>query len=307
MSTDFDIIVIGAGIAGASVAAHLAETHRVAICEMEERPGYHTTGRSAAAYEPNYGPPPILALTRAARVHFEQGGYLTPRETLFFMPEWQEQAFANLMAIQQGMEEISVAAAEARFPLLRMAMPGARCWIPARPISTSTFCTSPTSSFSASAAESSIANGPVTALENGRAMDGAHGGRNIPDTDHRRCGGRLGRRGGRTWLAAGPSGCSPSAAPSPWCRARRVSDFMHWPLVGDVGETWYCKPQSGKLLVSPADATPVDPHDAYADDMTLAEGIERFQQAVDYEVTRVERTWGGLALLRAGWQSGGGL
>jgi D-arginine dehydrogenase len=61
-----------------------------------------------------------------------------------------------------------------------------------------------------------------------------------------------------------------------------------------VGETWYCKPQSGKLLVSPADATPVEPHDAYADDMTLAEGIERFEQAVDYSVTRVERTWGGL-------------
>jgi D-arginine dehydrogenase len=69
---------------------------------------------------------------------------------------------------------------------------------------------------------------------------------------------------------------------------------MRWPLVGDVGETWYCKPQSGKLLVSPADATPVEPHDAYADDMTLAEGIERFEQAVDYPVTRVERTWGGL-------------
>ncbi len=69
---------------------------------------------------------------------------------------------------------------------------------------------------------------------------------------------------------------------------------MSWPLAGDVGETWYCKPQSGKLIISPADATPVDPHDAYADDMTLAEGIDRFQQAVDYEVTRVERTWGGL-------------
>ena len=47
-------------------------------------------------------------------------------------------------------------------------------------------------------------------------------------------------------------------------------------------------------MISPADATPVDPHDAYADDMTLAEGIDRFQQAVGMEVTRVERTWGGL-------------
>lgn len=72
------------------------------------------------------------------------------------------------------------------------------------------------------------------------------------------------------------------------------ADFMSWPMVGDIGETWYCKPQSGKLIVSPAEATPVDPHDAYADDMTLAEGIDRFQNAIDYEVACVERTWGGL-------------
>ena len=72
------------------------------------------------------------------------------------------------------------------------------------------------------------------------------------------------------------------------------SDVMTWPLVGDAGETWYAKPAGGKLLVSPADATPVDPHDAYADDMLLAEGIDRFQQAIDLPVERVERNWGGL-------------
>jgi D-arginine dehydrogenase len=53
-SHDADILVIGAGIAGASVAAHLAERHATIILEMEDRPGYHTTGRSAAVYEPNY-------------------------------------------------------------------------------------------------------------------------------------------------------------------------------------------------------------------------------------------------------------
>ena len=50
METRFDIIVIGAGIAGASAAARLAETHRVLVLEMEERPGYHSTGRSAAMF-----------------------------------------------------------------------------------------------------------------------------------------------------------------------------------------------------------------------------------------------------------------
>ncbi len=66
MTNNFDIIVIGAGIARASVAAHLAETKRVLILEMEDRPGFHTTGRSAATFEPNYGPPPMLAFTRAS-------------------------------------------------------------------------------------------------------------------------------------------------------------------------------------------------------------------------------------------------
>lgn len=99
MSTEFDVIVIGAGIAGTSVAAHLAENLKTAICEMEDRPGYHTTGRSAAMYEPNYGPPPMLALTRAAHGHFLQGGFLTPRDTLFFAPAEQEKAFTRLMAI----------------------------------------------------------------------------------------------------------------------------------------------------------------------------------------------------------------
>ena len=67
--------------------------------------------------------------------------------------------------------------------------------------------------------------------------------------------------------------------------------------LGDAGETWYAKPAGGKMFVSPADATPVDPHDAYADDMLLAEGIDRFQQAIDLSVERVERTGAAFAAL----------
>lgn len=293
MRSDFDIIVIGAGIAGASVAAHLAETHRVAICEMEDRPGYHTTGRSAAAYEPNYGPPPILALTRAARAHFEQGGYLTPRETVFFMPEWQEQAFAHLMAVQQGMAEISVAAAKERFPLLRDGYARRAVLDPGTAdIDVDLLHQSYLRQFRQRGGDLRC-DRPVTALDKaGRWKVQAGTDTLTADIVVNASGawgdvvaGMAGRRG----IGLQPKRRSIAVVPGP-----AGTDVMHWPLVGDVGETWYCKPQSGKLLISPADATPVDPHDAYADDMTLAEGIERFQQGVDYEVTRVDRTWGGL-------------
>ena len=67
---DYDVVVIGAGIAGASVAAELAETRRVLLLEQETQPGYHTTGRSAALFTISYGPPVIRALTRASEAFF---------------------------------------------------------------------------------------------------------------------------------------------------------------------------------------------------------------------------------------------
>ena len=67
-----------------------------------------------------------------------------------------------------------------------------------------------------------------------------------------------------------------------------------WPVTANAAITFYFKPQSGKLLISPADVTPVDPHDAWADDMAIAEAIDQLQQYLDIEVTRIEHTWGGL-------------
>ena len=71
-------------------------------------------------------------------------------------------------------------------------------------------------------------------------------------------------------------------------------DCADWPVFGSIVETWYAKPEAGKLMVSPADEDPVDPHDAWADDMVLAEGLHRFEQAVTVPVTRVEHSWAGL-------------
>src|SRR5574337_661534 len=66
-----DVLVIGAGIAGASVAAELAPRRRVVVLEMEEQPGYHTTGRSAAVFAECYGNRLVRALTRASRRFLE--------------------------------------------------------------------------------------------------------------------------------------------------------------------------------------------------------------------------------------------
>lgn len=72
-----DVVIIGGGIAGASLGYRLAGQRRVAILEAEDQPGYHSTGRSAALYTTTYGNPIIRSLT------IESGGFLlTARRVL---------------------------------------------------------------------------------------------------------------------------------------------------------------------------------------------------------------------------------
>ena len=71
-------------------------------------------------------------------------------------------------------------------------------------------------------------------------------------------------------------------------------DVTKWPMLFGPGESWYAKPDAGKLLVSPAEEHATTPHDAWADDMVLAEGIARYEAHVTEPVTRVEHSWAGL-------------
>ena len=71
-------------------------------------------------------------------------------------------------------------------------------------------------------------------------------------------------------------------------------DSSAWPLVVDAQEKWYMKPEGQNLLVSPSDEVPVEPHDAYVDDMVLAEGLHEFECATTFDVHRVENQWAGL-------------
>jgi glycine/D-amino acid oxidase-like deaminating enzyme len=71
-------------------------------------------------------------------------------------------------------------------------------------------------------------------------------------------------------------------------------DVSGWPMVFGAGETWYAKPDAGALIVSPAEEDPAEPHDAWADDLVLAEGLARYEEMVSEPVTRPIATWAGL-------------
>ena len=301
MTQDFDILVIGAGMAGASIAAALSPHARVAILEMEDRPGYHTTGRSAATFIENYGNATIRKLTRASRAFLEDppgeitgASLLSPLGLLYLAHQGQEAAFEDLLRDAAGLEEIALTEAVGHVPLLDP------------------------SAIRRAALEADAMGIDVDRLHTGYLRAAKAYGTAL----HCRATVEALHRDGRNWrleTTAGPFAApvvvnaagawadqvaeAAGAAPAGLTPMRRSAaiipppegvDVSGWPVVADVGETYYFLPMGGKLMVSPSDETPVEPHDAYADDLDLAEGIDRFQQAVTFEVRRVEHSWAGL-------------
>jgi D-arginine dehydrogenase len=72
-------------------------------------------------------------------------------------------------------------------------------------------------------------------------------------------------------------------------------DVSDWPMICDVNEGWYARPEARtRLMVSPADETPIHPHDVQPEELDVAIGIDRMQQALDIPVRRIEHSWAGL-------------
>ena len=300
-----DIIVIGAGMAGASAAAHLAETARVILLEGEDQPGYHSTGRSAALFSETYGNFAIRTLTRAGRRFYEEraGGLaehsiLTPRGALFLAMPGQEALFdaawAELSPGRTAMRRLDGREARAIVPLLRPEAVVAAFYEPG---------------------EMDI---DVHGLHSAylRMMRG-RGGRLITGARVE----RLARLDG-AWRAMTPAGdfTAPIVvnAAGAWADAvaalaglppvglvpkRRTAlivaapdgiDITRWPITIDVAESGYFKPEAGKLLVSPADETPVAPCDVQPEELDIALAIERLVERTTITVTHVERKWAGL-------------
>ncbi|MGB1272426.1 MAG: NAD(P)/FAD-dependent oxidoreductase, partial [Endozoicomonas sp.] len=300
-NTGTDIIIIGAGIAGAGLAAMLDARLKVIILEAEEYPGYHSTGRSAAVLIQNYGNPVIRQLTRLSRPYLEsppqelsQRSLLHRRGCLFLGTETTCSDIDELLKQAEGLVEVSIETALELIPALKQ-----------EKILKATY-------------EASASDIDVAALHQGwLAMAKARG----VILQLRQPVSRI-EKTGKSWLVTTASeafsapiivnasgawadtiasmagiralGITPKRRTIAVMPAPSTYTINNWPMFGNINNTWYGKPETGRLLVSPADEDPVAPQDVHVDDRVLAEGLYRFEQAVNFPVARVERSWAGL-------------
>ncbi len=303
MTRTAEIIVIGGGIAGAGVAAFLAESAQVLLLEAEDRPGYHSTGRSMAMFIESYGNQTIRALNRAGKPYFDappledlDHDLLSDRGVLYISDD-DAHGMAELdlvLAGGQSVSEISPDDAVRWVPILD------RAGIHRAVIDESGQDIDVDALHQAWLKRLRRLNGEVICSAAVTGLSPADGGWDV-ETAAQKYHAPIIVNAAGAWadsVAAmagiAPCGLQPLRRSIAVLPAPDGVDISNWPLFGDAAETWYAKPEAGKLMVSPADADPVEPQDAYVDDMVLAEGLHRFEQAVTCPVTRVERSWAGL-------------
>ncbi len=300
---DVDVLIIGAGIAGASLAFFLAPQTRVAVLEREPQPGMHTTGRSAAMFMESYGPAQVRALTRASRAFLEapfdsEAPLITPRGALFIARADQLAAVHTLheQLRREGTRArlLDSAAARARVPVLRE------------------------EATALALLDDDSADIDVDRLHQ-RFLRGArrHGAQMFVNADVQAIEFSAGRwqvstatqrfTAARLVNAAGawadgvaalagvaPLGLEPRRRSAFTFAPPAGSDVHAWPCIADIDETFYFKPDASVLLGSPANADPVPPHDVVAEELDIATGIARIEATTTLTIRRPLRTWAGL-------------
>ncbi|HEY4114237.1 MAG TPA: FAD-dependent oxidoreductase [Rhizomicrobium sp.] len=304
MTKPFEIVVIGAGIAGASVAAELARTHKVAQLEREEFPGYHSTGRSAALFSEIYGNAAVRALSRASRdffyappAGFSPDPLVKPRGALHIASEARREeleTFAASADVGGAVRRLTRDEALAACPVLR---PEHVC---------------------AAVLETDAADVDVNGLHQAylRNFRGA-GGTLFTDCEVISL-----SRGGPCWeirtaretvyanivvnaagawadavaamAGASPLGIQPCRRTAILLELPAGISAENWPMVIDIDESFYMKPDAGLLLISPADETPVEACDVQPEELDVAIAIDRVETATTLKIERIRKRWAGL-------------
>jgi D-arginine dehydrogenase len=296
MSGDADVAIIGAGMAGASLAAEIAGEASVLLLEAEDQPGYHSTGRSAAFWAESYGGPLIQPLTSASGPFLHEHDFLRPRGALHIADEKGVAALGALEAefgATVTFERLGRDRLEAMIPELR-------------------------AGWAAGLLEPSCADIDVAALH-GYYLAHARrqGARLVTGAEVRAL-----RREGGGWTVETAAGAFRAAvvadAAGAWADRvaimagaapiglqpyRRTLAQLRvdppappgLPLVIDALGRFYFKPEAGgRLWLSPHDESPCDPCDCAPEELDIALAIDRLERTVAWKVERVERSWAGL-------------
>ena len=290
----YDIAIVGAGIAGASLAAELAAHASVVMLEAEDSPGYHATGRSAAFWSETYGGPAIQPLTTASGAALRNGGFLDPMGALHIGRASDRAAFDALYEAFAA-SDVTLAPVDpaAHVPGLRP-------------------------EWSLGMFEPSCAYIDVGALHADFLVRARRHGVEL----RTRAALRSAARDGAGWVidsAAGPvradilvdaaGAWADPVARLAGARPLGIKPFRRTvaqirttpvrpdalPIVIDIGGGFYFKPEAGgRLWLTPHDESPTDPCDAAPEEIDVAIAIDRFEGAVDWRVDAVERKWAGL-------------
>ncbi len=305
MVHDTEVIIVGAGIAGASIAAFLSATHRVVLLEAEAHAGFHSTGRSAAMFMESYGTPTIRALTRASRPFYTAppAGFTTtplvaPRGAMYVGTPQQlamlDALEAELRPHTPTLQRLRAAEAVALVPVLRPEQTGGALLDP------------------------DAADIDVHALHQGFLRRAKANGAVLVtdarvDTLEREPGRWRARCGQHEWRAGTVVNAAGAWAdrlaqlagvPAIGLQPKRRAAFLFappsdvltagWPCVCGVDESWYFKPDAGALLGSPANADPVEPHDVRPEELDIATGIAAIEAMTTMTIRRPSHTWAGL-------------
>jgi D-arginine dehydrogenase len=302
--SDFDVIVIGGGIAGASAAAELARTHRVVLLEREWHCGYHSTGRSAALFSETYGNATVRALSRASRdflfsppAGFADYELVRPRGAMHIA----SREHLDLLETLAGSPDVQRVGRRLDATGVREVCPALR-----------------EEAAVAGIIEPGAADVDVDALHQGYLrLFRKSGGTIVTDAEVRGIEHRDGRWHVDTAAGAYHAPCVVNAAGA-WvddiarlagvapcdivpCRRTAVLvelpqgvDATMWPLVVDIAEQYYFKPDAGLLLISPADETPVVACDVQPEELDVAIVVDRVEHATTLKITRLRKRWAGL-------------
>jgi D-arginine dehydrogenase len=292
-----DFAIVGAGMAGASLAAELAPHASVLVLEAEDAPGYHATGRSAAFWEECYGGPGVVPLTLASGAYLQEHGFLTPRGALYVGRGEDRAAMEAHIATYAGtgvtIVRLSPQELAAKVPHIR-------------------------SEWTEALHQPACADIDVAGLH--QHYLGAARRHGVEVACRARVAGLARSSGawsitserGETWRAATIINAAGAWADQVACLAgvrpigiapkRRTVAVLRvapqapadLPLVLDINGGFYFKPDAGRLWLSPHDEIDSAPCDAAPEELDVAIAIDRFQQVTDWRIEAVERRWAGL-------------